>query len=149
MTTIKTFFSQIRFFFQIFEKEHGRPPPSLSLLWLPTMCNRTSRAQVYCFHDYIYITDILLLWDLSTLCVVDHLWPQIYIYIYIKIKDRQIKIGRQIDGLIDRLIDWQFFFFFLIYWWKLDILTCKSLLVECNFKAFCWEKTASKKIFWR
>ena len=83
MTTIKTFFSQIRFFFQIFEKEHGRPPPSLSLLWLPTMCNRTSRAQVYCFHDYIYITDILLLWDLSTLCVVDHLWPLIWPHKYI------------------------------------------------------------------
>ena len=30
----------------------------------------------------IYITSILLLWDLSTLCVVDHLWPLIYIHIY-------------------------------------------------------------------
>ena len=28
-----------------------------------------------CFHDYIYIMSILLLSDLSTLCVVDHLWP--------------------------------------------------------------------------
>ena len=28
---------------------------------------------------------ILLVWDLSTLCVVDHLWPLIYIYIYIYI----------------------------------------------------------------
>ena len=27
-----------------------------------------------------YITLILLLWDLSTLFVVDHLWPLIYIY---------------------------------------------------------------------
>ena len=35
----------------------------------------TGRA--HCFHDYIYITLILLLWDLSTLCVVDHLWPLI------------------------------------------------------------------------
>ena len=32
----------------------------------------TGRA--YCFHDNIYITLILLLWDLSNLCVVDHLW---------------------------------------------------------------------------
>ena len=31
----------------------------------------TGRA--HCFHDYIYITLILLLRDLSTLCVVDHL----------------------------------------------------------------------------
>ena len=38
----------------------------------------TGRA--HCFHDNIYITLILLLWDLSTLCVVDHL----YIYIYIR-----------------------------------------------------------------
>ena len=35
----------------------------------------TGRA--HCFHDYIYITLILLLWDLSTMCVVDHLWPLI------------------------------------------------------------------------
>ena len=35
----------------------------------------TGRA--HCFHDYIYITPILLLWDLSTLCVVDHIWPLI------------------------------------------------------------------------
>ena len=33
----------------------------------------TRRA--HCFHDCIYINPILLLWDLSTLCVVDHLWP--------------------------------------------------------------------------
>ena len=33
----------------------------------------------HCFHDKIYIIVILLLWDLSTLCVVDHLWPLIYI----------------------------------------------------------------------
>ena len=37
----------------------------------------TERA--HCFHDKIYIIVILLLWDLSTLCVVDHLWPLIYI----------------------------------------------------------------------
>ena len=42
----------------------------------------TGRA--HCFHDYIYVTLILFLWDLSTLCVVDHLWPLIiHIYIYI------------------------------------------------------------------
>ena len=63
-------------------------------------CNKsfvviTGRA--HCFHDciytlfscffmilhnvfmIIYILLILLLWDLSTLCAVDHLWPLIYI----------------------------------------------------------------------
>ena len=38
------------------------------------------RAQ--CFHYYIYITPILLLWDFSTLCVMDHLWTLVYIYIH-------------------------------------------------------------------
>ena len=64
------------------------------------MCNRTSCVQVrelpkshcgdnccgdhcgdivaHCFHDYIYVKVILLLWDLSTLCVVDHLWLLTY-----------------------------------------------------------------------
>ena len=37
----------------------------------------TRRA--HCFHDCIYITLILLLWNLNTLCVVDHLWALIYI----------------------------------------------------------------------
>ena len=32
-------------------------------------------GRAHCFHDCIYIMHILLLWDLSTLCVVDHLWP--------------------------------------------------------------------------
>ena len=41
----------------------------------------TGRA--HCFHDSMYITLVLLLWDLNTLCVVDHLWPLIYIYTYI------------------------------------------------------------------
>ena len=39
----------------------------------------------HCFHDCIYIMSILLLWDLSTLYVMDHSWPLIYIYIYIYI----------------------------------------------------------------
>ena len=42
----------------------------------------------YYFHDCIYITLILLLWDWNILCEVDHLWPihifVLYIlYIYI------------------------------------------------------------------
>ena len=32
-------------------------------------------ATAHSFYDCMYITPILLLWDLSTLCVVDHLWP--------------------------------------------------------------------------
>ena len=31
-----------------------------------------------CFHYCIYIMPILLLWDLSTLWVMDHFWPLIY-----------------------------------------------------------------------
>ena len=55
------------------------------------LANPTTR-RARCFYDYIYITFILLLCDLTTLCVVDHLWPltsihiyiiNIYIYIYI------------------------------------------------------------------
>ena len=30
-------------------------------------------GRVYCFHDYIYITVISLLWDLSTLCIQSRL----------------------------------------------------------------------------
>ena len=45
----------------------------------------TGRA--HCFHDNIYIMLILPLWDLSTLCVVDHLftYDHLYIHIYIYI----------------------------------------------------------------
>ena len=35
--------------------------------------NMVITGRAHCFHDYIYITLILLLSDLSTLCVVDHL----------------------------------------------------------------------------
>ena len=31
--------------------------------------------RAYCFYDYKYVTAILLLWDLSLLCVVNDLWP--------------------------------------------------------------------------
>ena len=48
----------------------------------------TGRA--HCFNNNIYITFILLLWDLNTLCVVDHLWLLIYIYIYIYIYIKHI-----------------------------------------------------------
>ena len=41
----------------------------------------TGRA--HCFHDLIYIMLILFLWDLSTLYVIDHLWPLILYIIYI------------------------------------------------------------------
>ena len=41
--------------------------------WHKAIVVITGRA--HCFHDCIHITPILLLWDLTTLCVVDHLWP--------------------------------------------------------------------------
>ena len=64
-----------------------------------TICNRTSCAQVYelpqshCGDNrevtlfswlHIYITLILLLWDLSTLCVLDHriIYNHLHVYIY-------------------------------------------------------------------
>ena len=34
-------------------------------------------GRAHCFHNNIYIMLILLLRDLSTLCIVDHLWPLI------------------------------------------------------------------------
>ena len=43
----------------------------------------TGRA--HCFHDCIYITPILLLWDLRSLCVMfnsDHLYIYHFVYIY-------------------------------------------------------------------
>ena len=53
-------------------------------------CHRVTvmiTGRAHCFHDYIYISYVRL----STLCVVDHLWPlttlslslSLYIYIYI------------------------------------------------------------------
>ena len=46
------------------------------MTWRKTIVVITGRA--HCFHDCTYITLILLLWDLSTLYIVDHLWPLIY-----------------------------------------------------------------------
>ena len=37
---------------------------------------------IYIYYICIHVTLVLLLWDLSTLCVVDHLWPLICICIY-------------------------------------------------------------------
>ena len=57
-------------------------PSRLSPQWL---CgNSCTWAHDVRLRIYIYITLILLLWDLSTLCFVDHLWL-LYIYIYIYI----------------------------------------------------------------
>ena len=46
--------------------------------WHKAIMVITRRA--HCFHDCIYITIILLLKDFSTLRVMDHLWPFLYIY---------------------------------------------------------------------
>ena len=41
----------------------------------------TGRA--HCFYDNIYIMLIVILWDFSTLCVADHLWPlMIFVFIH-------------------------------------------------------------------
>ena len=60
-------------------------PSQLSLQWL---CGKscTWAHNAHCLHGYIYIMPILLLWDLSTLCVVNHLNDHLYtLYIYIYI----------------------------------------------------------------
>ena len=41
---------------------------------------RGDTRRAHCFYDYIYITYILLLYDLSTMCGLDH--DHMYIYIY-------------------------------------------------------------------
>ena len=46
-----------------------------SMSWHKVIVVITGKAR--CFHDYIYVTPIFLLWDLSTMCVVDHLWSLI------------------------------------------------------------------------
>ena len=38
-------------------------------------------GRTHCFPDSIYIMLILRLWDLSTLCVVNHLWPLILCFL--------------------------------------------------------------------
>ena len=49
------------------------------------------------FHDCIYVTLILLLWDLSSLCVVDDLWPYNYIWLYIYIYIYNRNMGLQVS----------------------------------------------------
>ena len=68
----------------------NKVPSRLSPLWLcgtvhyVPKCIRCHKAiavmtrRTHCSHDFIYITPILRLRDLSTLCVVDHLWLIIY-----------------------------------------------------------------------
>ena len=75
--------------------------------WVATTCGK------HCFHDYICVTLILVLWDLSILFLVDYLWPfiiyiyiytyiYIYIYIYIWIFDRSCPSLESFDGKIFR-----------------------------------------------
>ena len=37
--------------------------------------------RTHCFHDNIYIMLIFFLWDFSTRCVVNHIWPLMFIRI--------------------------------------------------------------------
>ena len=64
----------------IITKPYIKPYIMCPITWVatkPLHCGDNRR--VHCFHDNIYILLILLLWDLSTLCVVDHLWPLIFV----------------------------------------------------------------------
>ena len=49
------------------------------------MCNHENNvlSHVFSWLDLYIRSNILLLWDLSTLCVVDHLWPFIWPHTYI------------------------------------------------------------------
>ena len=52
---------------------------------VPMSCHKATvviTGRAHCFHDCIYITHILL-WDLSTPCVMDHLWLLILCYLLI------------------------------------------------------------------
>ena len=45
-------------------------------------CNGNWEGTLFSWlHNYIYIMHILLLWDLNTWCVTDHLWPFIHSYL--------------------------------------------------------------------
>ena len=49
------------------------------LMHLETWCiDMVITRRAHCSHDCIYIMPMLLLWDLSSLSIVDHLWPLIY-----------------------------------------------------------------------
>ena len=77
-------------------------------------------GRVYCFHDNIYITLILLLWDLNTLWVVDHLWPLIYIYIYI----------------------------YIFAWWPLTCVDLIFKMIERKCKKSCQRMRKCTKCHW-
>ena len=71
---------------QISKKQDGRNIYAIQVQPIYMSCHEaivviTRRS--HCFHDCIYITSILLLWVLSTLCVVYHLTIYIYVHIYI------------------------------------------------------------------
>ena len=81
-----------------------------------------------CFHDRTHITAILLLWDLSTLSVVDH----DYIYSYIHIYSLDIYIYTLYKCTFSSRVKWKErisrvwvdFIDFIIYFWnKLDYFT--------------------------
>ena len=113
-------------YFCSYSNDHPFWTPFGSLV--PVICNCTLCAQMHelpqaivvipgrahCFHDCIYITLILLLWDLSTLCVVDHLWPLVYMYICIVYIIYSIYIYIYIIYMI--------YIYICIYIW-----TCRSL----------------------
>ena len=54
---------------------------SNSCTWAQSHCGDNRAGTL--FHDCIYIMPNLLLEYLSPLCVVDHLWPLIYMYVHI------------------------------------------------------------------
>ena len=56
--------------------------------------------KVHCFHDCMYITLILLLWDLSTLCRGSLIYIYTYISIYIYIKSSGSTFKRILETLL-------------------------------------------------
>ena len=69
------------------------------------------------FRDCIYVMLILLLWDSSTLCVVDHLWPLTYKSIYFNFYRNFINKASEKKRIICEFKEIMFLFLTYIYVW--------------------------------
>ena len=102
----------------------NKVPSQLSPQWLcSNSCTSAHdvRLHIYiCFHDCMYITLILLSWDLSTLCVADHLWPLIYIYTYTYILNIYIYIYILIHIYLKYIYIYIYIYIYRVYQKKLD-----------------------------
>ena len=82
---------------------------------------------------YIYITLIFFLWDLSTLCVVGHLWPLIHMnYIYYTLHIIYIHVlGNDYRECLRQRVLW-----FLVYTRPVSLTHLKSNISETGKNPF-------------